>query len=96
MKGQLELFPQRKGLIYYKSLTCYKTICPYCKADNPDVLRDDTCFYCGREFDPINLTVKRSKDLEEVEALGLKGAVRKNSKGKWEEVNYERGGHSNS
>ena len=84
MEGQLELF--KKRLIYSKSLTCYKTVCPYCKADNPDQLKQNICFYCGKEFDPDNLEIKKSKDLEECEALGLKGAVRKNSKGKWEEA----------
>ena len=83
MKGQMELFPKRKKLIYYKSLTCYKTICPYCKADNPE--KGNVCKYCGEEFD-TELDIRKSKDYLEVEALRLKGAVRKNAKGKWEEV----------
>ena len=86
MKGQLELFPKRKRLIYSKSLVCYKTICPYCRMDNPDKESADTCYYCGEKFDADNLDIRKSKDYAECEALGLKGAVRKNAKGKWEEV----------
>ena len=37
------------------------------------------------EFD-TELDIRKSKDYLEVEALRLKGAVRKNAKGKWEEV----------
>lgn len=83
MKGQLELFPKKKKLIYSRSLSCYKFVCPYCKADNPNKTRRNFCDYCGKEFDDVNLEVKTSKDLAECEALGLKGAVRKDEKGKW-------------
>lgn len=87
MKGQLELFPKKKKLIYSRSLTCYKLICPYCKAENPNKKQRNVCDYCGGVFDDVNLDIRTSKDLTECEALGLKGAVRKNEKGQWEEVN---------
>lgn len=83
MKGQLELFPKKKRLIYSRSLTWYRTICPYCKVDNPDREKHDTCYSCGGVFDNVNLDIRTSKDLAECEALGLKGAVRKDEKGKW-------------
>ena len=83
MKGQLELFPKKKRLIYSRSLTCYKTVCPYCKVDNPDREKHDTCYYCSGVFDDVNLDIRTSKDLAECEALGLKGAVKKDEKGRW-------------
>ena len=83
MKGQLELFPKKKRLIYSRSLTCYKTVCPYCKVDNPDREKRDTCYHCGDVFDDVNLDIRTSKDLAECEALGLKGAVKKDEKGRW-------------
>lgn len=32
-----------KPLIYSLSLTCYKTICPYCKIDNPNATELNDC-----------------------------------------------------
>lgn len=84
-----------KPLIYKMSLSCYKTICPYCKYENPDSdfrkisglpyanERKDICPCCGKQYDMDNIKVTKSKDYEEVEALGLKGAVTKNEKGAW-------------
>lgn len=83
-----------KRLIYSKSLTCYKTVCPYCHADNPDSrsrweirnLPTNICNCCGKKFDDVHLDVRKSKDYLECERLGLHGPVSKNEKGKWEEV----------
>lgn len=93
-----------KPLIYSLSLTCHKTICPYCKYENPDSEMNhqrayatnrrlqfwatplDVCPSCGRKYDRDNKKVIMSKDYAECEALGLKGAVRKNEKGQWEEA----------
>lgn len=89
-----------KPLIYSLSLTCHKTICPYCKYENPDIESHhykssgnpywctplDVCPSCGRLFDRDNKKIVMSKDYAECEALGLKGAVRKNAKGQWEEA----------
>ena len=54
MNGQIELSEllegeglqtyQVKPLIYSMSLTCYKTICPYCKMENPDLTEVTNCF----------------------------------------------------
>lgn len=106
---QLSLFAEEekkekiKPLIYSLSLTWHRTICPYCKMDNPDSEDNhswrgknvrlpywqshlDICPNCGKRYDRDNLDVRMSKDYAECEALGLKGAVRKNDKGKWEEA----------
>lgn len=92
-----------KPLIDYKSLTWYKTICPYCKFENPDSTENhtkfrgtnnhlqywqtplDICPNCGKKYDRDHPEIKMTKDYEECEKLGLKGAVRKNEKGQWEE-----------
>lgn len=93
-----------KPLIDSRSLTWYRTICPYCKFDNPDSMENherirgenmrlkywqsplDICPNCGKRYDRDNPKVMMSKDYAECERLGLKGAVRKNEKGEWEEV----------
>ena len=83
-----------KRLIYSKSLTCYKTVCPYCHADNPDSrllyehrkLPRNICNCCGKRFDDENLDIRKSSDFLECERLGLHGPVHKNEKGKWEEA----------
>lgn len=84
-----------KPLIYSQSLTCYKTICPYCRCDNPEPDRPprNICRFCGKKFDDVNMEIRKSKDLMEVERLGLSGAVHKDEKGKWHEWRdpYERG-----
>lgn len=92
-----------KPLIDFRSLTWYKTICPYCKFENPDSQEKhtkhygqnyhlehwqtplDICPSCGRKYDREHPQIKMSKDYAECERLGLKGAVRKNDKGQWEE-----------
>lgn len=100
MKGQLELFPKIEPLILSLTLTCHKTVCPYCKMENPDSTANrswiynypfkdeplDICPQCGGKYDRENVKTVMSKDYAECERLGLKGAVRKNDKGKWEEV----------
>lgn len=89
-----------KPLIYRKSLSCYETICPYCKCINPEDkekrsplysrenvgLPLDICPSCGNPYDMENMVIKKSKDYMECEALGLKGAVAKNEKGVWMQV----------
>ena len=93
-----------KPLIWSLSLTWHRTICPYCKMDNPDSEVNhskfngwnlrlefwdsplDICPNCGKRYDRDNPEVRMSRDYAECEALGLKGAVRKNEKGKWEQV----------
>lgn len=93
-----------KKLIYSLSLTCHKTMCPYCKYENPDSQEKhtknyalnlhleywqtplDICPSCGRKYDRDHPKIVMSKDYAECERLGLKGAVRKNEKGQWEEV----------
>ncbi len=80
-----------KRLIYSQSLTCYKTICPYCRIENPDSRRYgdrrplNICKSCGKRFDDVNIEIKKSKEYEEVEKLGLQGAVYKDEKGRWRE-----------
>ena len=74
-----------KPLIYSMSLTCYKTICPYCKIDHPEDERGNICRSCGKKFDDVNLDVRKSKDYLEVERLGLHCAVSKDEKGVWHE-----------
>ena len=88
---------KKKPLIYSKSLTCYKTVCPYCGFDNPEDedkrnalysrenvgLPLEVCPSCKNVYDMGNMVVKMTKDYAECEALGLKGAVKKNEKGKW-------------
>ena len=93
-----------KPIIQNLSLTCHKTVCPYCKYENPDSAENhqkvrgqnmrlqywatplDVCPNCGRKYDRDNPKVIMSKDYAECEKLGLKGCVRKNEKGQWEEV----------
>ena len=93
-----------KPLIDYRSLTWYKTMCPYCKFENPDSMENHTefrgrnihlqywqspldfCPNCGKKYDRDHPKIVMSKDYAECEKLGLKGAVRKNEKGEWEEV----------
>ena len=75
-----------KPLIYSMSLTCYKFVCPYCKCDNTYEPPSNKCTECGKIFDADNVKEVKSKDYIECEKLGLSGAVRKNDKGKWEEV----------
>lgn len=92
-----------KPIIDYRSLTWYKTMCPYCKFENPDdpekhtqnygrnyhldhwQTPTDTCPACGKRYDLKDPKIVMSKDYAECEKLGLKGAVRKNEKGQWEE-----------
>lgn len=98
-----ELQEKPKPLIESLSLTWCRTICPYCKMDNPDsehnrkwvlgrrmypYLGNDLsiCPQCGKKYDRENRKIIMSKDYAECEKLGLKGAVRKNEKGQWEEV----------
>lgn len=93
-----------KPIIESHSLTWHRTICPYCKFDNPDSMENhekfhaqnihlqywqtplDICPNCGKKYDRDHPKVIMSKDYAECEKLGLKGAVRKNEKGQWEEV----------
>ena len=75
-----------KPLIYSLSLTCYKHICPYCKCENTWEPPSNICTSCGKEFDTENIKEVKTKDYSECEKLGLSGPVRKNSKGKWEEL----------
>ena len=93
-----------KPLIDSRSLTWHRTICPYCKFDNPDAMENhqksraqsinlqywqtplDFCPNCGKKYDREHPKIVMSKDYAECEKLGLKGAVRKNEKGQWEEV----------
>lgn len=93
-----------KPLIDYRSLTWYKTMCPYCKFENPDSMENHTesrgrnihlqywqspldfCPNCSKKYDRDHPKIVMSKDYAECEKLGLKGAVRKNEKGEWEEV----------
>ena len=91
---------KKKPLIYSKSLSWYRTICPYCKMDNPDSedyrselysrenvgLPLEVCPNCRNVYDMENMVIKKSKDYAECEALGLKGAVAKNEKGVWIQV----------
>lgn len=82
-----------RPLIYSQSLTTRKTICPYCKFENPDTrawelqclpywdMPLDTCPNCGKRYEGI--TEEKSRDLKEVEKLGLTGAVHKDDKGRW-------------
>ena len=88
---------KKKPLIHCKSFTWYKTVCPYCRLDNPDDegkrnalyskenvgLPLEVCPNCRNVYDMENMVVKKSKDYAECEALGLKGAVTKNEKGVW-------------
>ena len=85
-----------KALIYHKSLSRHYTQCPYCRYENPDSSYGrelsglpyakepiDTCPACGNKYDMENVVEKKTKDVIECEALGLKGVVTKNEKGKW-------------
>lgn len=92
-----------KPLIDSRSLTWHRTICPYCKFDNPDSPENhnkshgqnihlqywlsplDFCPNCGKKYDRDHPKIVMSKDYAECKKLGLKGAVRKNEKGQWEE-----------
>ena len=99
MDGQMELGQFMEGctnykikpLIYSMSLTCYKTICPYCKGDLPDDRGygdrrpTNVCKFCGKIYDEKNLEVRKSRDYLEVERLGLSGAVYRDEKEKWHE-----------
>jgi transposase-like protein len=104
MNGQMELdsfiegctAAKIKPLIYSQSLTCYKTVCPYCHLDNPEDrgfqysdeerrLPKNVCRSCRKKFDDVNLDIRKSKDYLEVERLGLNGAVYKDEKGVWHE-----------
>lgn len=83
---------KKKPLLYKKSLTWLRTECPYCKAINPDSrdkwgthkynsLPSYYCRDCGMEFDgEVEIL---TKDYEECQQLGLRGAVYKDEKGKW-------------
>ena len=100
--GQIEMFPQRKAPIYHISLTSCYFECPKCKNQNIGSskfdyhaqcwyqVQEDECPECGQHLtwddDEIEKVAKKSKDVIECEKLGLTGAVRKNDKGKWEEV----------
>lgn len=95
-----------KPLIESYSLTWHRTICPYCKFDNPDGMENheknhatnihlqywqtplDFCPNCGKKYDRDHPKIIMSKDYAECERLGLKGAVRKNAKGQWEEAKF--------
>ena len=88
-----------KPLIQSLSLTCHKTVCPYCKMDNPDSesnrgwihsypYKDEPlniCLQCGNEYDRDHPKIVMSRDYAECEKLGLKGAVYKDEKGVWHE-----------
>ena len=92
VSGQMTLdaCKNKKRLIYSISLTCRKTICPYCKADNPEDQPNaqyGVCPFCKNEYNESDLEIKKSKDYEECERLGLKGAVYKDEKGIWRSRN---------
>ena len=90
------VFDKVKPLILHKSLTRIYTQCPYCKYENPDsdygreysglpYAKEplDVCPACGKQYDMENLVVKKTKEVLECEALGLKGFVKKNKEGQW-------------
>lgn len=84
MKGQQELFP--RPLIYSMSLTCYKTICPYCRLENPDgdnvrswvynyPYRNEPvniCPRCGNKYDVDNIKEFKTKEYIEAEMERIK------------------------
>ena len=102
MNGQIEMFLKPKAPIWHISLTQSWYECPKCKnteglCDSKiDRLRNyysvlaESCPECGQTLtwddEEIEKVAKKSKDYKECEKLGLHGAVRKNEKGKWEEV----------
>lgn len=89
INGQLELFRVRKAPIYHFSLTRIYCECPKCHNENIATYEDE-CPECGQaltwEDEAIDKVAKKTKDYIECERLGLHGPVRKNDKGKWEEV----------
>jgi hypothetical protein len=77
IEGQMTLegCKEVKPLIYSLSLTCHKTICPYCKMDNPDSVDMKDCtkrYHVYREqkefypyFDlPLNFCPRCGKEFD--------------------------------
>jgi Zn finger protein HypA/HybF involved in hydrogenase expression len=91
MDGQMTLFETAKAPIWHSSLTASYVVCPTCKEVNHIENWHNRCPDCGQLLDQspeaIAKAEKVSADLKECRKLGLHGAVRKNEKGKWEEVN---------
>jgi hypothetical protein len=82
---------EAKAPIWHSSLTACYVECPTCHEINHIENYHDRCPDCGQLLDQspeaIAKAEKVSADLKECRKLGLHGAVRKNEKGKWEEVN---------
>ena len=101
MKGQIEMFKQRKAPVYHISLTSCYCECPNCKNQNIGHSKynyytgnwyqvfEDECPECGQPLtwddEEIEKVCKKSKDVIECEKFGLQGAVHKNDKGQWEQ-----------
>lgn len=99
-EGQMSIFdlpkePQNtevaKAPIWHCSLTAQYVECPTCKEINHIENYHERCPDCGQLLDQtpeaIAKAEKVSKDLKECRKLGLRGAVTKNEKGKWVEIN---------
>lgn len=100
--GQIEIFQKPKAPIWHLSLTYAWCECPKCKNQEGLCSRErdrcggwydiqaDRCPKCGQPLTwdekEIEKVAKKSRDYKECEELGLRGAVRKNKNGKWEEA----------
>lgn len=96
---------KQKPLKYYMSLSAYYTKCPYCKAENQEELlgladeqfpepHTQEIYRCKRCKHEMNGIVEiKSKDYRDCEALGLKGCVTKDDKGRWAEVHFDAKGN---